>query len=217
MSLRRPRIKSAVNLAALANGRRKDKVASPVPEVPENNKPEESVTVTSVTENVTEAAITPSDANQNVVTDIQNQVQENVLKEDNNADVIKESAVKIISEVNGNEKVNEIEKETTQIINAESSHTPNPEVSNPEVPNPEVSKETKSTVNDSPFSPPPARPAPMGRFKSRFRPNLNENRNRIRRFSGTLSDLVRFIHIWCCILGIFLRKKLSIQFLKFQC
>ena len=80
MSLRRPRIKSAVNLAALANGRRKDKVASPVPEVPENNKPEESVAVTSVTENVTEAAITPSDANQNAVTDIQNQVQENVLR-----------------------------------------------------------------------------------------------------------------------------------------
>ena len=192
MSLRRPRIKSAVNLAALANGRRKDKVASPVesppvPEEPENNKPEESVAVTSVTENVTEeSAITPSDDNQNAVTEIQTQVKEMDHKDD---DVVKESAVKIISEVNGNEKVIESEKETTPTPNAESSQTPT---------SVDVTKETKhSTINDSPFSPPPARPAPIGRFKSRFRPNLNENRNRIRRFSGTLSDLVRLVHLWC--------------------
>jgi hypothetical protein len=189
MSLRRPRIKSAVNLAALANGRRKDKVASPVespvPEVTENNKPEGSVAVAPVTENVTESAITPTDDNINTVTEIQNQVKEIAHKE-LHENVVKESAVKIISEVNGNEKVNENEKETT----------PTTESSQP--PSANTAKETKSTINDSPFSPPPARPAPIGRFKSRFRPNLNENRNRIRRYSGTLSDLVRLIVVPVC-------------------
>jgi hypothetical protein len=177
MSLRRPRIKSAVNLAALANGRRKEPVQEDVPAAvgkdPTAEPPSiEPATVDTPTNGDNPAAPSGVDGHK-VPADVPG-VTEHVL-----------SAETAPEDVPG-EADHATAPETVPDVPPEAATTPTD-------PGPASGSDPKPL--DSPFSPPPARPAPVGRFKPRFRPNLNENRNRIRRYSGTLMDMVRFPQI----------------------
>ena len=198
MSLRRPRIRSAVNLAALANGRRKEKPPEEVPKQPEPETEPETASHDVEPEKVEKSAVesgsrqTKGDVSEIGNTEIENVTLNGHVEEPEKVDVtnhdIKSDANIAVVE---NNKTNGTNGEMEHCVEHETNETDKSGIG-------ERSKDSNSeTRSDSdpkkienPFSPPPARPAPMGRFKSRFRPNLNENRNRIRRFSGTLSDLV---------------------------
>ena len=240
MSLRRPRIKNAVNLAALANGRRKDKGPSPEESSsPKQLEPvtEEPVQVTVINVENTEKPVSYVDQQpqntekplEHSELEVQNSGDKNVSLESsihtensdlnvgacvNHADNLNPDTVPsaIPIEIAKNAiNLNEVEKvvengDFTAVDKCsfdahESEQAANfDENSSARDKSIEVHKEAKNVDGpfspknvDSPFSPPPARPAPIGRFKNRFRPNLNENRNRIRRYSGTLPDLVRSV------------------------
>jgi hypothetical protein len=219
MSLRRPRIKNAVNLAALANGRRKDK--GPTPEESSSPKQLEPVaekpaeiaepqventknTILKVdqhtvnTENHTEnSEIDVQNSEQTIVHDNGVNIKNVDLLVSESDNIIIASNVDILNrDINTSAIPNEGNKGTSKPseqyengnFTEENQKEANFGESSTQDKSIEAQKELKKI--DSPFSPPAARPAPIGRFKSRFRPNLNENRNRIRRYSGTLPDLV---------------------------
>ena len=187
MSLRRPRIKTAVNLAALAGGRRKAPgPEEKAPESPKEPQPPEAEPTQPEPEPQAPAPVCHSE------TDVQPAAQPAVACESENTD-----------ERSSNN--DDVSKHLEPVVPDEA-----PEISEPvsvaEAPEPVAGSSTGSIGEprkdsavhsepkplESPFSPPPARPAPLGRFKPKFRPNLGENRNRIRRYSGTLMDLVKF-------------------------
>ena len=177
MSLRRPRIKSAVNLAALANGRRKapspeEKVADAPKEAggADATEPEEHETVPKEAVEIVDTVateISPGQAKKTETCESDDVVPANDVPAENSHSA--EVADKHEEATGSNDTVAEIGEPRKDSVSG-------------------VGSDPK--LLDNPFSPPPARPAPVARFKSRFRPNLNENRNRIRRYSGTLMDLV---------------------------
>ena len=214
MSLRRPRIRSAVNLAALANGRRKEKPPEEVPKPPE---PEIEPETTShmvenpVADEQTNSVISNGQTEPGKVVANENEERVEAADESNITNVLNGDIERETNETEKSgicESSSEIRSDPSKDLKSETRSDPSKDLSS-DIPS-DLSKESSSEIRsdpskdssseirsdpktiENPFSPPPARPAPpMGRFKSRFRPNLNENRNRIRRFSGTISDLVR--------------------------
>jgi hypothetical protein len=203
-------------LAALANGRRKEKPPEEVPKPPE---PEIEPETTShmvenpVVDDQTNSVISNGQTEPGKVVANENEERVEAADESNITNVLNGD---IERETNETEKsgiceCSEIRSDPSKDLKSETRSDPSKDLSS-DIPS-DLSKESSSEIRsdpskdssseirsdpktiENPFSPPPARPAPpMGRFKSRFRPNLNENRNRIRRFSGTISDLVSFIN-----------------------
>ena len=204
MSLRRPRIRSAVNLAALANGRRKEKPPEEVPKPPE---PEIEPETTShmvenpVADEQTNSVISNGQSEPEKVVANENEERVEAADESNITNVLNGDIERETNETEKSgicESSSEIRSDPSKDLKSETRSDPSKDLSSDIRSDPikESSSDIRSDPKtiENPFSPPPARPAPpMGRFKSRFRPNLNENRNRIRRFSGTISDLVSFI------------------------
>ena len=180
MSLRRPRIKSAVNLSALANGRLQRKAPDPEEKAVCDQKDGEQV----------EKVVTNDQASD--VTERKKGIEVEIREEDKASGVASRSD-EHLSAITNDQMCNKVSDNITNNVDQNYKVTEteqNDQISCSE--SKESHRDAKFVLenNMSPFSPPPARPAPVSRFKPRFRPNLNENRNRIRRYSGTLMDLV---------------------------
>jgi hypothetical protein len=189
-------------LAALANGRRKEKPPEEVPKPPE---PEIEPETTShmvenpVADEQTNSVISNGQTEPGKVVANENEERVEAADESNITNVLNGDIERETNETEKSgicESSSEIRSDPSKDLKSETRSDPSKDLSS-DIPS-DLSKESSSEIRsdpktiENPFSPPPARPAPpMGRFKSRFRPNLNENRNRIRRFSGTISDLVR--------------------------
>jgi hypothetical protein len=183
MSLRRPRIKTAVNLAALAGGRRK----APDPEEKAADSPKEPEHVEAQPEPDPQEPVVAPESEVHPSEKPDNESGAAGEKNSKNVDVIEPSDEPAVAV--------EAQENTEPVPVAES---PAPVAAGSSGSIGEPRKDTGSVSGactdlkplENPFSPPPARPAPLARFKNKFRPNLGENRNRIRRYSGTLMDLV---------------------------
>lgn len=196
MSLRRPRIKTAVNLAALAGGRRK----APGPEEKAADSPKEP-------DPAAAEPTQPEPEPQAPVVDPEPEVPlaaqpapETGASEDrssnNDVDVVTNHPAPVVSDqVPENSETASVGENPEPVAGGSTGSIGEPRKDAASVSG--VNSEPKPLEN--PFSPPPARPAPLARFKPKFRPNLGENRNRIRRYSGTLMDLVKPLvtSTWC--------------------
>ena len=181
MSLRRPRIKSAVNLAALANGRRKapglgekaadqQKEVEPVEQTAQDGHDTENETRKTVVENETsDEPKTVNVSNCEEQADVAAANEEVCFSEKAEADVYR--GLNAIQVSQDDQSSSSKVKESCKDSNSHADDNP-------------------GLLESLPHPAPPIRPTPVAHFKPRFRPNLNENGHRIRRNSGTLTDLV---------------------------